>query len=236
VRPHPEFVKRFSDKIHALETLFADDIDSGRLILQTDFSSNSTVYDADVVVTDWSSIAQEFSYTTKKPSIFVNTPMKIMNHNWQAIKAQPLDITLRDEIGVSIDVDALSTIGGVARNLIENPGAWEEQITQIIDDNIFNLGHSAKAAVDYIQSALDERKYRGELLLALDARDAGTATGTQMRLVEEAESRRWDEEAATMRAQADEMEVMARSLRARADEMAANHEPSPKKEEEMAHA
>ena len=67
VRPHPEFVKRFPAKIQAIQDQYRD-WEGDRLEIQTDFSSNKTVYTADLVITDWSSIAQEFSYATKKPS------------------------------------------------------------------------------------------------------------------------------------------------------------------------
>lgn len=45
--------------------------------IQTDFSSNSTVFDSDLLITDWSDISWEFAFTTKKPVLFINTPMKL---------------------------------------------------------------------------------------------------------------------------------------------------------------
>ncbi|MDR1188359.1 MAG: membrane protein insertase YidC [Bifidobacteriaceae bacterium] len=154
VRPHPEFVRRFPDKIEAAAAAFAPEIADGRMELETDFSSNSTVYTADLVVTDWSSIAQEFSYATGKPSIFVNTPMKIMNPEWERIGTPPLDITLRDMIGVSIDVDGLDRIGQVARRLLEEAADWRAKIEAVLEDNIYCVGSSELAMGEYIVEAL----------------------------------------------------------------------------------
>lgn len=42
--------------------------------IQTDFSSNSTVFEADLLVTDWSGIAYEYAFATNKPVLFVDTP------------------------------------------------------------------------------------------------------------------------------------------------------------------
>ena len=109
VRPHPEFVKRFPEKIKKIRADYANEQNS-LFELQTDFSSNETVYTADLVITDWSSIANEFSYATKKPSLFINTPMKIMNPEYTLIEAVPLEISLRDMIGKSVDVDRLDTL------------------------------------------------------------------------------------------------------------------------------
>jgi YidC/Oxa1 family membrane protein insertase len=153
VRPHPEFVKRFKDKTAAVGQSLAHHIESGAVEYQTDFSSNSTVYSSDLVVTDWSSIAQEFSYATKKPSIFINTPMKVMNPNWRRLDTPPLDITLRDMIGVSLDVEELSRIGQVAADLLSQAPDWKRRIDRVLQDNIYFVGRSEQAAGAYLVEA-----------------------------------------------------------------------------------
>jgi YidC/Oxa1 family membrane protein insertase len=160
VRPHPEFVKRFKDRMDAIRAAFADEIASGHLELQADFSSNSTVYTADLVVTDWSSIAQEFSYATLRPSVFINTPMKVMNPNWQAIDSPPLDITLRDMIGVSLDVTDLARIGQVAAELVADADAWRGRIKAVLEDNVYYVGSSELAMGEYILEAVARQAQR----------------------------------------------------------------------------
>ena len=118
--------------------------------MQTDFSSNTTVYTADLVVTDWSSIAQEFSYATKRPSVFINTPMKVMNPHWDWLETPPLDITLRDEIGVSIDIAELDKLGTAALDLLAKREEWQQRINQVVEDNIYNIGSSEKAMGEYL--------------------------------------------------------------------------------------
>lgn len=149
IRPHPEFVKRFPNKIDAINELYKDRLGKD-MTLETDFSSSESVYTADVIITDWSSVAQEYSYTTKKPSLFVNTPMKIVNPNYQNIKAVPLDIALRDEIGISIDPENLGSIGEICSELIAKKDEWKDRITKIVEHYIYNIGDGAKNGADYI--------------------------------------------------------------------------------------
>lgn len=147
VRPHPEYVKRFKDRMNKITEKYADK----DVIIETDFSSNESVYQSDIIITDWSSVAQEFSYATKKPSIFINTPMKIMNPNYKKIPCVPLDISLRDEIGVSIDTDKIeNTLAGVVSDLIEHKAEYKEHITEVLNENIFDIGHSAVTGGNYI--------------------------------------------------------------------------------------
>ena len=157
IRPHPEFVKRFPNKIADIRETYKDRLGND-MILETDFSSSESVYTADVIITDWSSVAQEYSYTTKKPSLFVNTPMKIVNPNYQNIKAIPLDIALRDEIGISVDVDELKRIGDICNELITNKNEWKERITKIVEHYIYNIGDGAKNGADYIIGRIDFRR------------------------------------------------------------------------------
>ena len=153
IRPHPEFVKRFPDKMQNIIDTYKGRLDEN-FIIETDFSSNETVFQSDLVITDWSSIAQEFSYSTKKPSLFINTPMKIMNPEYKLIPCVPLDISLRDEIGASIDTDKLYTLYNTVKYLIEHKEEYKGKITDALNRNIYNIGRSSQVAGDYIIKTL----------------------------------------------------------------------------------
>ena len=157
IRPHPEFVKRFPHKAERIRERYADRL--GRdMELETDFSSNVSVYTSDVIVTDWSSVAQEFSYTTKRPSVFVNTPMKVMNQNYGKIRAVPLDISLRDEIGVSVDVGDLGAVGGLCEKLIAEKDSWHDRIAETVERNVYNIGDGARNGGDYIIKRIEYKR------------------------------------------------------------------------------
>ena len=160
IRPHPEFVKRFPNKVERIREMYNDRIGKD-VILETDFSSSESVYTADVIVTDWSSVAQEYSYTTKRPSIFVNTPMKIINPNYERIPAVPLDIALRDEIGISVDVSELGNIGDLCEKLIREKDDWRERITGIVERYIYNIGDGAGNGAEYIIGRIGHIRGKG---------------------------------------------------------------------------
>lgn len=149
VRPHPEFVKRFPAKMERILTKYAERIGED-LRFETDFSSSESVYTSDLIITDWSSIAQDFSYATKHPSLFINTPMKVINAQWRRIPCAPLDISLRDQIGVSVDPGKLSDLPGVVEDLLARADEYRERITQILDYYIFDIGHGAESGGEYL--------------------------------------------------------------------------------------
>ncbi|MDL2232640.1 membrane protein insertase YidC [Ruminococcaceae bacterium OttesenSCG-928-L11] len=156
VRPHPEFIKRFKPCIDAINERWGQKQDEN-FIIELNFSSNETIYQSDILVTDWSNIAFEFSYCTKKPTIFINTPMKVMNPEYEVLDIVPLDITLRDEIGVSVDLADVGKFGDVVREASESSDAYRNKIDAVIDAYLFNPGHSGEVGGSYIIEALREK-------------------------------------------------------------------------------
>ncbi len=153
VRPHPQYIRRFPLQMEAILEKYKDKFGPD-FAIETDFSSNVTIYTADMVITDWSAIAYEFSFTTNKPTLFVNTEMKVVNKDYQKIKMKPFDITARDTIGKSISKEETKNIASVVDDLLLNKDAYYEQINELKHNYFFNLGNSGEAAADYIVGRL----------------------------------------------------------------------------------
>lgn len=157
VRPHPEYVKRFKPRWEALQERWKH-LDDVRLHFESDFSSSESIYTSNVLITDWSSISCEFSFSTLKPCVFINTPMKERNSSWRDWGITPTDITLRDEIGISFDLDALESVSPAVTDMILQPEKWSERIRVVRDGFIFNLGHGGEVAGEYLLSAVLEKQ------------------------------------------------------------------------------
>ncbi len=152
LRPHPEYCKRYPQKIAILKSRYKDKLgqSSSGFELQTDFSSNETVFESDIVITDWSTICYEFSFATKRPTLFVNTPMKVMNPGYQRLKRIPLDIEIREKIGRSISPDTAGEIERVVEKLLMQADAYAQSIEKLLGECLFNPGQSGMAGGKYI--------------------------------------------------------------------------------------
>ncbi len=156
VRPHPEYVKRYKARWNAIKERWAQRSDGaaalaeGRLEFQDDFSRNDTVFTSDVLITDWSSIAYEFSFSTTKPCIFIDTPMKLGNPNWEEFGLPATDLTLREQIGVSLAPEDAHDVGAKAAELIAHANDWSQTIDTIRHESVFNLGHAAEVSGEYL--------------------------------------------------------------------------------------
>lgn len=157
VRPHPQYVRIYKAKMQHILEKYRDRMDEN-FIIETDFSSNVTVYSADLIITDWSSIAYEFSFTTYKPTLYINTPMKVMNPEWEKIDVVPFDIRIRDQIGASLDVDKLDTAKAVIDRLLEETPKYHDIISELKQETFFHIGESAKVSGQYILDSLQKKQ------------------------------------------------------------------------------
>ncbi len=157
IRPHPEYVKRYGDRMEAITRKYAHLVGEG-LQFELDFSKNNSLYDSELMITDWSGISCEFCYATGRPALFVNTAMKVENPNWERIDCVPVEISLRDRIGISQDKEQLVTVNETVEKLIREAPAYREAIDRAYREHYFNIGTSAHIGALYILGQLRKRK------------------------------------------------------------------------------
>ncbi|MDE6063300.1 MAG: YidC/Oxa1 family membrane protein insertase [Lachnospiraceae bacterium] len=159
VRPHPQYVRHFETRIDALAAKYKED----GIEVQKDFSSNSTVYTADLLVTDWSSIAYEYAFSTLKPVLFINTPMKVVNPDYQELSTVPIDIELRDKVGISVEEGEISGVAEAVDRLFHENRFSKASMAELRDAYIYHVGSSGKVGAKYIIDSLlqlEEKKKR----------------------------------------------------------------------------
>ncbi len=154
LRPHPQFIKFNKDKVNEIENKYKDEINNNRFIIEKDFSSNNSIYNAKLLITDWSSISFEYAFTTLKPVLFIDTPMKIINKDYKKIDVIPIDIELRDIIGKSIKVEDIENINDSINYLIENKKNYEQINKDARIKYLYNFGESSSISGKYIVDQL----------------------------------------------------------------------------------
>ena len=158
VRPHPQHVRHAKEMFEKMKEKYA----GTNITIQTDFSANDSVFNADVLITDWSSIAFDYAFTTKRPVISIDTPMKIMNPDYKKIDIEPINIWCREVLGEVVKVKDVKNIDKVVARMLKNPDKYKKQITDLEKDSVYNIGKSAEVGGEYIikrvQEKIKERK------------------------------------------------------------------------------
>ncbi|MBQ7364982.1 MAG: membrane protein insertase YidC [Clostridia bacterium] len=157
VRPHPEYVKRFSAKMNAIVEKYADKVGDG-LSFELDFSVNRSTYASDLLITDWSGISYEFCIATKRPALFINTKLKCLNPNWEKIDCVPVEISLRDKLGIALEKSDLDTVADAVETLFREEALYREKIEETMKDFFYNPKTSTEVGAKYLLSSLAARR------------------------------------------------------------------------------
>jgi len=145
LRPHPEYIKRFPLKIKAVKKKYKNE-------LQLDFTKS--ILAADVLITDWSTVAYEFSYAKNKPSIFINTTMKVLNPNWDKYGVGNVDLDLRKKIGVEIEIDEIPNIEKALERLKKIKNS-----KQVLKDLLYDASDADQIAGSHIIKAIRRKQF-----------------------------------------------------------------------------
>jgi hypothetical protein len=109
-----------------------------------------------------------------------------MNHAWERLALEPLDISLRSQIGQAVEREDLPELGARASELVRERELWRERIEQVMRENLYHVGAAAEQAAAYLveavarheeqrQALLNELAGRGALMPTLEELEAKEA-------------------------------------------------------------
>ncbi|MBQ6293678.1 MAG: membrane protein insertase YidC [Lachnospiraceae bacterium] len=156
VRPHPEYAKRWPDRLQLLKERYAAE-EGERLVFEYDFSAASSVYSSDLLITDWSGIGIEFGLATGRPVLFVNTKMKVENPNWEALGIVPQEIRLRSVLGRAVEKSEAAQADKAAAELLA-AGRSEEKAAALREQYFYHPGTHGLYGARYLIGRLTNKK------------------------------------------------------------------------------
>jgi len=153
-RPHPMSQKHSKKKIEKISKKFFQNNDFS---LETNIPNFGSFLSSDIMITDWSGSALEFSFAFEKPVIFIDVPKKINNPEFEKISFTPIEISIREKIGKIIMPKDLDSLPKEIQLLISRRNEFEHQIAQIRNKMIFNIKESKKHGAEAIIGLLNDK-------------------------------------------------------------------------------
>tara|TARA_Y100000768_G_C23962373_1_gene676049 strand:- start:897 stop:2003 length:1107 start_codon:yes stop_codon:yes gene_type:complete len=142
LRPHPQTLKISPQKINSLLEKYSG---NASFCYEPNILSNDNLFKCDALITDWSGIALEYAFVVKKPILFVDTPQKILNDDYEQLNTIAFEKKIREKIGVIWDCKTPIT------DLISN---FNKQNNA--SDYVFNIGKSDEIAANYIKNLINK--------------------------------------------------------------------------------
>jgi len=147
LRPHPQTIKFSKNKIDAILKKHKG---NNMLVYESSISGNDSLYNSDIMVSDWSGAALDYAFGLGKPVWFVDVPRKINNHSYKELDIAPLEVGIREKIGQIIDIADLDKFPYIFDDSVH----FDEEL---INNHVYSIGKSAQVGVEAIKELCDER-------------------------------------------------------------------------------
>lgn len=143
-RPHPMTGRDEPKRIEQVQEAFAD---NNNFQLDLDIANPESLYRSDIMISDWSGVALEFSLVTEKPVLFIDIPRKMNNKNFGRFQAVPVEVSLREQLGGVVSPDHLEQLPLTLAQLLKQP---PHTIADIRSQLIYNIGNSSEVGAAQI--------------------------------------------------------------------------------------
>lgn len=147
LRPHPEYIKRYGKRVDEIAKI----IDRyPNISLKTDLPSMQVLHEADVLITEHSSICFDFALGTERPVVFVDTPAHTGNPEYQKVGIEPVENAYRSRLGVRIKPEEIRSMPKIIEDLLANQDDFRAKLPLIRDELLANWQHAAEVGGRYL--------------------------------------------------------------------------------------
>jgi len=139
LRPHPLFMK--SDVLAKIREGFK----STHFNIEDSNKGNHAIFFADLLISDYSGIAYEYAFLRERPVLFIDVPKKINNMEWKQYSISPIELGLREKLGIIVAANAEETYRAVIK-LLDSHHLYKDEIKRLRENHVYNFGSCADAA------------------------------------------------------------------------------------------
>lgn len=126
VRPHPSF---WSNEPALMERIAEAGQGFNEFKIENPNAGDGAIFDADVLVTDYSGIALEYAALNRRPAVFVDVQKKMFNPEWQSLGLEPVEVALRHSLGIVAPAAAEDVLAAVER-VCARPEKFQKSIAE----------------------------------------------------------------------------------------------------------
>lgn len=152
VRPHPETLIRSKKVYNRLKNKYRKKIN---ISFEENITNMNSFYFSDIMISDWSGAAFEFSFGLEKPVIFIDTPKKINNVDYNLFKSVPFEMEIRSKIGKLVYLDEIKNLKSIINSTYNNMDQFVKNIIKLRKKELYNFKDSSSIGSKYIYDLLN---------------------------------------------------------------------------------
>lgn len=157
MRPHYHTARQAPELVANLRQAFSANPDFEYI---DQMGESDSLYRSHLLICDWSAMAIEYALSLEKPVLFIDLPKRVRNPDWEALNIEPLEISIRHQLGQVLAVADVSQAAEKVNELLANSDQFRSYIRELRERLIYNLGNSVAVGAQAIAALADE--YQGE--------------------------------------------------------------------------
>lgn len=151
VRPHPQFFHSlYPEGARVIEALQGEFRGDNRVQFELTIDSQDSFHRSVLMISDWSGAAFEYALGTLRPVLFVDTPQKIFNPDWEEVGLPAFERVMRSEVGSIAGLNQIGDVGNLAADLVSGTSITADELNALADSLVFNRGQSAEVGAKMI--------------------------------------------------------------------------------------
>ncbi len=156
LRLHPMTVRRFPKLATTLAQRFGD----RSFRVETDMNAQQSLHESDLMISDWSGAALEYAFGLERPVLFVDTPKKINNPEYERVGLVPLEESVREELGGIVDPGDLRAVLDRIDDLSARREGFRPLLREARARHVYNVGRSATVGASHVALVADRTRER----------------------------------------------------------------------------
>ncbi len=139
MRPHYQSLRLTPELIAAVRDNY---LSHERFEFIDQMGETDSILRSDILICDWSAMAMEYALGLEKPVLFIDVQRRIRNPNWQELGIEPVESSIREQVGEVLSVSSLDQVPAAILRLLAEPDRFVEQIRKLREQGVYRLGHS----------------------------------------------------------------------------------------------
>lgn len=155
MRPHYQSNRQTPEVIASVRAAYAG---HPRFEYIDRMGETDSIMRSDLLVSDWSAMALEYAWGLEKPVLFIDVPRRIRNPNWRELGIEPIESSIRGQVGEIVAPDRLAEAPAAIERLLAEPERFRARMREMRETLVFRLGHSVPDGAAEIARLADERR------------------------------------------------------------------------------
>jgi YidC/Oxa1 family membrane protein insertase len=127
-----------------------------RFALVERMAESDSLFDSQVMITDWSGAGMDYGLGLEKPVIYLDLPPKSRNDAWRELGIEPLESFVRDKLGALLPPAELARLPALVRELVADRGRFRGNVARLRAEWVYNVGTSGVAGAEAIAAIARE--------------------------------------------------------------------------------